>query len=154
MSSFPWAFLGGQGWFGWPVDKSAERSQFGVKWFGFSRFSFGVVTEGGAERVVVGRVKFAGPDAGLDAHVAAAEPLAADEGVAETALFGAGGAEAVVELGNEGVVFGSAFEFDDLAFGVDAGFQGVLGGYGLAAFGVGAGGFPGVFDVGCALFFG
>jgi hypothetical protein len=48
--------------------------------------------------------------------------------------------EAVVIFGGEGLEVGDAFAVDDLSFGVDAGFECVLGRASLALGGAGAGG--------------
>ena len=59
-------------------------------------------------------------------HVAAAEPFGANEIVDEAAFFGGFGVEAVVIFGDESVVVFAAFGGDDVGFGVEAGFDGVL----------------------------
>ena len=60
--------------------------------------------------------------------------------------------EAVDVFGSEGFESGGVFAADEVRLGVDAGFQGVHGGDGLALGGAGAGGFSGVEAVGLGLF--
>ena len=91
-------------------------------------------------------------DLGLDGAEAAEEPVAVDEGVDEEALVGGSGAEAVVIFGDEFLESGPGFAADELGFRVDAGFEGVHGGAGLAFFGAGSGGFFGVEAIGQELF--
>jgi hypothetical protein len=74
------------------------------------------------------------PDGGVDAGVAAAEPFEPDEGVDEGGFFRDGWGEAGVEGGGEFGVLGWIFEADDFGFGVNVGFQGVLGGGSFAVF--------------------
>jgi hypothetical protein len=75
-------------------------------------------------------------------------------GVDEHALLGGGGAEAVVRFADEFLEGGGDFAADELGFGVDAGFEGVHGGAGLARGGAGSGGFLCVDAIGCELFWG
>jgi len=75
---------------------------------------------------------------------AAEGPLATDEVVEQDAGFGGGGVVAVVVLGGELLEVGEVLGREDEGFGVDAGFEGVHGGDGLACDRVGASGFLGV----------
>jgi hypothetical protein len=81
---------------------------------------------------------------GFGGGEAAEGPLAADEVVEEDAGFGGGGVVALVELGGELLEAGEVLGGEDEGLGVDAGFEGVHGGSGLACDGGGAGGFLGV----------
>ena len=74
----------------------------------------------------------------------ALEPLAADEVVDEGTGFGGGGIVVLVVLVDEEFEIGKFFGGKDEGFGVDAGFQGVHGGGGLAGDRGRAGGFLGV----------
>ena len=94
------------------------------------------------------------PQLGLDGAEAAEEPFAIDEGVDEHALLGGGGAEAAVIFAGEFLEGGGDFAADERGFGVDAGFEGVHGGAGLALGGAGSGGFLCVSAIGCELFLG
>ena len=113
----------------------------------------GVLGEDVAEGDVVD-VDDALPELGLDGAEAAEEPLAVDEGVDEHALLGGGGAEAAVIFAGEFLEGGEDFAADELGFGVDAGFEGIHGGAGLALGGAGSGGFLRVEAIGCELFLG
>jgi hypothetical protein len=94
------------------------------------------------------------PELGFADTEAAEEPLGVDEGVDEHALFGSGGTEAVVIFSFESLEVDGFFAADDLRFGVDAGFEGIHGGAGLALRGAGAGGFLCVEAVGLDLLLG
>jgi len=89
---------------------------------------------------------------GLDGAEAAEEPVAIDEGVDEEALVGGGGVEAGVVFADEFLEGSPGFAADELSFGVDAGFEGIHGGAGLALVGAGSGGFLRVEAIGCELF--
>ena len=108
----------------------------------------GGLTEGifviGLEGVVV----VVCPKLGFGGAEAALEPLAVDEVVDEGAGFGGGGAVALVVLGDEEFEIGEFLGREDEGFGVDAGFEGVHGGSGLACDRGGAGGFLGIAAVG------
>ena len=91
-------------------------------------------------------------DLDLDAAETAEKPFVGDEGIDQVAGFGSGGAEAVVIFGGEGLEGLGLFAGEGLGFGVDAGFQGILGRSGLALDGAGAGGFLRVAAVGFQLF--
>jgi hypothetical protein len=104
--------------------------------------------EGLAERTfLVGREEgghFVGPELGFDLAIAAEEPLGLDEGIDEERLLGGVGVEAVVVIEGEGFEILGGLAGDDLGAGVDAGFEGVETGDGLALGSAGAGGFEGV----------
>jgi hypothetical protein len=97
-----------------------------------------------AEGFLVGIFK----ELGFGDAEAAEGPLAADEVVEEEAAFGGSGAVALVELVDELLEVGEFLGREDEGFGVDAGFEGVHGGSGLACDRGGAGGFLGVTTVG------
>jgi hypothetical protein len=67
-------------------------------------------------------------------------------------LLRSGGLEAVVIFGGELEEGGLGFAADELGFGVDAGFEGVHRGTGLAFIGARTGGFLRVESIGCELF--
>ena len=75
---------------------------------------------------------------------AALEPLAADEVFEEGTGFGGGGVVMLVVLVDEQFEIGEFFGGEDEGFGVDAGFEGIHRGGGLACDRGGAGGFLGV----------
>jgi len=108
-----------------PVDTALE-----------AREEVGVFTEGlGDFDLLAGHHGESGallPELGFADTEAAEEPFSVDEGIDEHALLGCGGVEAVVIFGFEGFEVGGFFAADDLGFGVDAGFQGIHGGAGLA----------------------
>jgi hypothetical protein len=79
---------------------------------------------------------------------AAEGPLAADDVVDVEALFGVGGVVVEVALLDELLEVGEVFAGEEEGFGVDAGFEAVHGGDGLACDRGGAGGFLGVTTVG------
>ena len=124
------------------VDAALEAGEF-----------VGVLGEDAGEGGVV-YVEDALVDLGLNGAEAAEEPVAIDEGVDEQALVGGGGAEAAVVFVDEFLEGGESFAADELSFGVDAGFEGIHGGAGLALGGAGAGGFLRVEAIGCELFLG
>jgi hypothetical protein len=88
------------------------------------------------------------PKLGFGGAEAALEPLAVDEVVDEGAGFGGGGAVALVVFGDEEFEIGERFGGKDEGFGVDAGFEGIHGGGGLARDGGRAGGLLGIAAVG------
>jgi hypothetical protein len=90
----------------------------------------------------------------LDSADAAEKPLAIDEGIDKHALFGCSGREALVVVVGEGFELRDGFAGDGLRLGIDAGFECVHGGSGLALDGAGSGGFLCVEAVGQELFLG
>jgi hypothetical protein len=90
----------------------------------------------------------------LDSAEAAQEPFAIDEGIDEHPLFGGGGTEALVVFAGELFELRDGFAGDGLGSGVDAGFEGVHGGVGLALDGAGSGGSLRIETIGCELFLG
>ena len=92
------------------------------------------------------------PEVSFDAEEAAEEPLAADELIDLEAGFGSAWGEVGVVLGlEEGEVF-AGFAEDELGIGVEAGFEGILGGGALAFGGARSGGVEGVEAIGLDLF--
>ena len=77
----------------------------------------------------------------FDAAVAAELPLGGDEQIDERALSGVGGLVLLVVFGNEGIEHIGIFAGEDFGLGVNAGFESVETGGGLALDGAGAGGF-------------
>ena len=109
----------------------------------------GIVLDLGVEELSAGKILVEAfdliiPELGFDAAEAALDPLGGDEGVDKGEFGGAGWLVVVQVCGGEGFEFGGIFAGDDVGPGVDAGFQGVEGGAGLAFGGFGAGGFLGV----------
>ena len=84
------------------------------------------------------------PRLGFGGTKAAEAPFAVDELVDQAAGFGGGGMKAAVGVLDEFVEFGGVFGGEDEGFGVDAGFEGIHGGGGLACDRGGAGGLLGV----------
>ena len=82
---------------------------------------------------------FGGQDFDFAAAKAAAEELAVNEVVDHGALLGGAGLVVVVVFGPEGGAFGGIFPREDFGLGVNAGFQGIPGGAGLALGGAGTG---------------
>jgi hypothetical protein len=113
---------------------------------------FGLLAGGLAEGILA--IGFEGvlvvecPKLGFGGAEAALEPLAVDEVVDEGAGFGGGGMVVLVILADEEFEIGELFGGKDEGFGVDAGFEGVHGGGGLACDRGRAGGFLGVAAVG------
>src|ERR1035441_1767935 len=100
------------------VDAALQAGELvGVLAVGLAEGDFVVGLEDGARAFL--------PKLGFDDAETAEEPFGVDEGVDEHALFGGGGAEAVVVFGFEDFEVGGSFAADDLGFGVDAGFQGI-----------------------------
>jgi hypothetical protein len=85
---------------------------------------------------------------GFGGGEAAEGPFAANKVVEEDAGFGGGGVVAVIELGCELLEVGEVLGGEDEGLGVNAGFEGVHGGSGLACDRGGAGGFLGVTTIG------
>ena len=110
------------------------------------------LAEGGFIVLAPRSFHFALPDFGVDFGQAAELPIVADEGVEVVTLLGRGGTEAPVVFGGEGGESAGVFATDNLRFGMDAGFEGVHGGRGLALGGAGAGRFLRVEAVGVELF--
>jgi hypothetical protein len=106
------------------------------------------VAEGVAERgflvEFVGGVHVVDEDLGFSGGEAAEGPGGADEDIDEVALLGEGGVEALEVLVEKGVELGLVFAGDDEGLGVDAGFQGIHGGTGLARSGAWARGAVGM----------
>jgi len=94
------------------------------------------------------------PDFGGGKGIAAQQPIGIDEGGDEEGLFWSGGLPAEEVLVGEGTEFGGVFAGDDLGPGIEAGFEGVGTGGGLACGGAGAAGFGAVGAVGRDLFWG
>jgi hypothetical protein len=88
------------------------------------------------------------PELGFGGAEAAFEPLPVDEVVEEGAGFRGSGMVALVVLVDELLEVGELFGGEDERFGVDAGFEGVHGGGGLACDRGGAGRFLGVTTIG------
>ena len=115
---------------------------------------FGVSHKCPTHVLLLHRKEVAIPDAGGGGHVATAEPFGAYEVVNEAAFIRGGWLVACVIFGDEGFVVLLTFRGDDVGFGVEAGFQGVLRGRGFTVSGFGASGFFGVGAVGADLIFG
>jgi hypothetical protein len=113
---------------------------------------FGLMTGGLTEGIFViglkGVLVVECPELGFGGAKAALEPLAVDEVVDEGAGFGGGGMVAPVILVDEEFEIGEFFGREDEGFGVDAGFEGVHGGGGLACDRGRAGRFLGVAAIG------
>ena len=114
----------------------------------------GVQAEGRRQAQVVDLLRAFVPEVGFADAEAAEEPFGIDEGIDEHALLRSGGKEAIMVLRFESFEVGLEFAADDLRFGVDAGFEGIHGGAGLALRGAGSGGFLRVEAIGVDLFFG
>ena len=94
------------------------------------------------------------PELGFGDAQAALEPVVEDQRVDQGAELGGVGEEAVVVFGGEGIEGMGVFAADDLGLGVNAGFQGIEAGDGLALDGAWAGGFLSVAAVGVDLILG
>jgi len=103
----------------------------------------------GAEALVILVI----PEGSFRGIEAAKGPFAADEVVHEAAGLGGGGLIVGVIFAGELLEVGGVFAGDDDGLGVEAGFEGVHRGGGLARDGGGAGGFLGVATVGGELLF-
>ena len=110
-----------------------------------------VVAEGLSEGDFENRIF---PHLTLDSAEAAEQPFAIYEGIDEHALFGCRGTEALVVVVGEGFELRDGFAGDGLRLGVDAGFECVHGGSGLALDGAGSGGSLCVEAIGQELFLG
>src|SRR5260370_36880684 len=84
------------------------------------------------------------PRFGFGGAEAAEVPLTVDEIIDENAGFGGGGTETLVAVLDEFLELGLVFGGEDEGFGVDAGFEGIHGGGGLACDRGGAGGLLGI----------
>ena len=140
------------------VDAAVEAGE-GVEGVLIGVAERGAVLDLGVEKFFAGEIfvealDLVVPELGFDAAEAALDPFGGDEGVDERELDGAGGAVVVVKCGGEGFEFGGIFAGDDVGPGVDAGFEGVERGAGLAFGRGGAGGFLGVAAIGVDLGFG
>ena len=114
----------------------------------------GVAGPGGAHLVGSELVLGGVPGFGFEPAVSAEHPFEVGEGVDEGALGGGGGAVFGGELGFEGLELGGALVPDDDAGAVEAGFEGVAAGDGLALGGARAGAFLCVQAVGLDLLVG
>jgi hypothetical protein len=72
------------------------------------------------------------PELGFEAGEALEEPIGADQRIDEKALEPGGGSPLLVIAGGHGFEFAGIFAGDDLGFGVDARFEGIETGNGLA----------------------
>jgi len=90
------------------------------------------VAEGRALVEAKSRIHFIFPDLGVGLGEATELPVIADESVHIEALFGSGGPETFEVFGGEGFQLGLVLAADDVGLRVDAGFQGIHGGGGLA----------------------
>ena len=84
------------------------------------------------------------PDLGLGFAEAAELPLGRYHGIEEETLLGGGGLKALVIVKGEGFEDVGVLARDDVGAGVNAGFEGIEAGNGLALLGAGAGGVLGV----------
>src|SRR5271157_3166236 len=94
------------------------------------------------------------PDLGFAAVEAAGQPVAADDDIDVVALVLGDGLELGGVAVGEGLEFSGIFAIDDGGVGVDAGFEVIHGGAGLAFGGAGPGGFLRIGAVGFGLFVG
>lgn len=90
---------------GLPAEGAAEWPFLGLLRVGIDKF---------------GVVDVAVPEFGFGPQVAAAEPVAVDEGFDEVALFGGGGLAGIEVFGGEEVEVGLLLVFEDEGFGVEA----------------------------------
>ena len=112
----------------------------------------GGIREQGRCEGVIGRFGHDGAvKVGLNGFEAAFLPFGTDHGIDVEGFGGGFGPVLVVVLGGEGLVFGGIFAGDDDAGGVDAVFQGVEAGGGLALDGAGSGGLLRIGAVGSLL---
>jgi hypothetical protein len=72
------------------------------------------------------------PEFGIDCTEPAKQPLIADESIDEAAFFRCGWFEALVVFGDKGFQVGLVLRPDEERFRIDAGFQGIAAGDGLA----------------------
>jgi hypothetical protein len=122
------------------IDAALEEREVFAAADEIQALAVGVFADGVVSALVV-------PDFGVGEGVAAQEPLGVDEGSDEEGLLGSGGFPAEEVAIGEGAEFGGVFAVDDLGAGIEAGFQGVGTGGGLALGGARAGGFLGVESV-------
>jgi hypothetical protein len=106
----------------------------------------------GVEGPVVEELELVGPEVGFDGAEAADLPLVVDEGVHQVALAGGDGVELGVVLSGEMGEGLGVFAADDVGLGVNAGFQGIHAGDGLAGLGARAGGFQRILTIRLDLF--
>jgi hypothetical protein len=106
------------------------------------------LADGGVIAGVGASGDFGDHDGDFGAAKAAAEKLAVDQVVDHGALLGSAGLMVVVVFGAEGGAFGGIFPGEDFGRGVNAGFQGIPGGAGLALGGAGTGTLLGVETIG------
>ena len=92
------------------------------------------------------------PEFRLAAAEPAQQPVAVDQGIDQQAALGRGCGETLLICGDEIFELVRIFAGDDLGFGVNAGFQGIEAGRGLALGGAWAGGFLGVLTIRLGLF--
>jgi hypothetical protein len=99
--------------------------------------------ETGRDKVFLGAPVTPGilPDLGLGSVEAAELPVGGYQEIHQEALFAGGGLEEVIVFESEGFQDGGIFAGDDVGLSVDAGFEGIEPGNGLAFDGTGAGGF-------------
>jgi hypothetical protein len=90
-------------------------------------------------------------EVGLDALEAALLPVGAEHDIDVEGLGGGLGMEVAVVVGDESVVVGGIFAADDDRGGIDAVFQGIEAGGGLALGGAGSGGLLRVGAIGVEL---
>ena len=102
--------------------------------------SGGVGEKGGGEGGAGGFGEEGAVEVGLDALEAEFLPVGAEHGVDVEGLGGGLGTEVAMVGGDEGFVVGGVFAWDDDGGGVDAVFQGIEAGGGLALGGAGSGG--------------
>jgi len=100
----------------------------------------GIGEEGGGQGCAGSFGEEGAVEVGLDALEAALLPVGAEHGVDVEGFGGGLGTEVAVVVGGEGVVVGGVFAGDDDGGGVDAVFQGIEAGGGLALGGAGSGG--------------
>jgi hypothetical protein len=91
------------------------------------------------------------PDLGLEFVEATDLPVGGYHDIHQEALHGGGGLEVVVVFEGEGFQDGGVFAGDDLGLSVDAGFEGMEAGNGIAFDGARAGGFRRIEAVGLVL---
>jgi hypothetical protein len=91
------------------------------------------------------------PELGLGFAEAAELPLGGNHGIDEEALLGGGGLKTVVMFEGEGFESVRVLARDEVGSGVNAGFEGIEAGNGLAGLGTGAGGAFGVAAIGLNL---
>jgi hypothetical protein len=100
----------------------------------------GIGEEGGGEGGSGSFGEEGAVEIGLDALESAFLPVGAEHGIDVEGFGGGLGVEVAVVVGHEGIVVGGVFAGDDDGGGVDAVFQGIEAGGGLALDGAGSGG--------------